>query len=261
MSPKIERPKAPYLQVADYLRARILDGDLRPGDSVPSERQLADEWDISRATATKALAALRSEGLVVSQPGRGTVVRTNGIVPRTPRERIRNLRRTGHFYSSGEHARILASGMREPTDDVRTALGLDEDGQAIARSRITYHESTPVEQSTTWFDGSIADRCPALLKRDRTHIGTTAYVEQQLKVRAAAARETVSAELATDDDLAKLELAGPTAVLITRLLVFTEDGTPLSYEEVRYPTDHRLRYEYDLPTEHDSAELHPSPSH
>ncbi|GAA1972306.1 GntR family transcriptional regulator [Kitasatospora viridis] len=64
----------PYLTIAAELRQRITDGALRPGDKVPSTRQLTKEYGVAMATATKALAALRQEGLVRSQPGSGTVV-------------------------------------------------------------------------------------------------------------------------------------------------------------------------------------------
>ena len=73
----------PYLRIAADIRARIDSGRLRPGDRVPSTRQITDEWGVAMATATKALAALRREGLVHPVPGTGTVV----AEPTTPRRR------------------------------------------------------------------------------------------------------------------------------------------------------------------------------
>lgn len=60
--------------VADELRRRIVDGDLRPGDRVPSTRAITREWGVAMATATKVLGALREDGLVRAVPGIGTVV-------------------------------------------------------------------------------------------------------------------------------------------------------------------------------------------
>jgi DNA-binding transcriptional regulator YhcF (GntR family) len=65
---------APYLRIVDDIRRRIGSGELRSGDAVPSARQLMREWRVANATATKALAALRQEGLVVARPGIGTRV-------------------------------------------------------------------------------------------------------------------------------------------------------------------------------------------
>ncbi|MFE5484350.1 TetR/AcrR family transcriptional regulator C-terminal domain-containing protein [Streptomyces sp. NPDC056527] len=64
----------PYLAIAAAIRRRILSGELSPGDLVPSTRAITREWGVAMATASKALAALRQEGLVHPEPGVGTVV-------------------------------------------------------------------------------------------------------------------------------------------------------------------------------------------
>jgi DNA-binding GntR family transcriptional regulator len=55
---------APYLRIVDEIRGRIASGELKPGDRVPSARQITQEWGVAIATATKALAALQAEGVV-----------------------------------------------------------------------------------------------------------------------------------------------------------------------------------------------------
>ncbi|WP_336319434.1 TetR/AcrR family transcriptional regulator C-terminal domain-containing protein [Streptomyces lavendofoliae] len=64
----------PYLRIAADIRQRVAVGDLRPGDRVPSTRQIARQWGVALATATKALTALRLEGVVEARPRVGTVV-------------------------------------------------------------------------------------------------------------------------------------------------------------------------------------------
>ena len=64
----------PYRRIADEIRARIVDRELRPGDQVPSARGITREWGVALATATKVLATLNAEGATRSLPGRGTVV-------------------------------------------------------------------------------------------------------------------------------------------------------------------------------------------
>lgn len=63
-----------YLRIAADIRARITSGDLRPGDPVPSTRQITKQWGVAMATATKALTALRTEGLIEVVRGVGAVV-------------------------------------------------------------------------------------------------------------------------------------------------------------------------------------------
>jgi AcrR family transcriptional regulator len=64
----------PYAQIAAELRDQIEQGTLAPGDRVPSTREITQRWGVAMATATKALAALRREGVIRPIPGVGTVV-------------------------------------------------------------------------------------------------------------------------------------------------------------------------------------------
>jgi DNA-binding GntR family transcriptional regulator len=63
-----------YAQVADELRAAIVAGRLRPGARMPSERALAEKFDVSRATIVSAFHSLRGEGLIESRRGAGSWV-------------------------------------------------------------------------------------------------------------------------------------------------------------------------------------------
>jgi Transcriptional regulators len=75
------RSEPPYARIVAEIRRRIEAGELRPGDRIPSARQITKEWGVAIATATKVLAALRQEGLVRPRPGVGTVVAEPPAVP------------------------------------------------------------------------------------------------------------------------------------------------------------------------------------
>ncbi|MFC4118453.1 GntR family transcriptional regulator [Nonomuraea zeae] len=64
----------PGARIAADIKQRIADGRLRPGDRVPSTRQLARDWGVALATAAKVLTRLAQEGVVVAEPRVGTVV-------------------------------------------------------------------------------------------------------------------------------------------------------------------------------------------
>lgn len=80
----------PYLRIVAEIRRRIADGELAPGDRVPSTRQIAAERGVALATATKALTTLRLAGLVEARPRVGTVVAGTapaGTAPAAPARR------------------------------------------------------------------------------------------------------------------------------------------------------------------------------
>ncbi|USR79765.1 GntR family transcriptional regulator [Arcanobacterium pinnipediorum] len=63
-----------YLQIAEDIRRRILDGDLQPGSQLMSTTQYATTYRINPATANKAFAILQAEGLVYKQRGIGMFI-------------------------------------------------------------------------------------------------------------------------------------------------------------------------------------------
>jgi DNA-binding GntR family transcriptional regulator len=67
-----------YLQLAALLRARIESGELGPGDRLPSQPTLVQEYGVAKMTAAKALRVLVDEGLAVTVPGMGTFVKPKG---------------------------------------------------------------------------------------------------------------------------------------------------------------------------------------
>lgn len=76
-------------RVVSDLRRRIAAGELAPGERVPSTRAITREWGVAIATASRALAALRAEGLVRVVPGVGTVVaEPAGRVPEPARKSV-----------------------------------------------------------------------------------------------------------------------------------------------------------------------------
>lgn len=64
-----------YVRVRDYLTNAIKEHAFGPGDRLPTERQLAEQFDVSRAITRRALSELEAEGIIRRQVGRGTFVR------------------------------------------------------------------------------------------------------------------------------------------------------------------------------------------
>ncbi len=69
-----DSPIPRYYQVYTSLRSRIHGHEFQPGDALPSERQLVEDFGVSRITVVKALDILDQEGLIERQHGRGNFV-------------------------------------------------------------------------------------------------------------------------------------------------------------------------------------------
>jgi DNA-binding GntR family transcriptional regulator len=84
MSPaKSDRPdrRPPYQHAADAIRKEIRAGRLKPGEQLPSLRELQERFGIANMTMRAALNLLREEGLIYTIQGRGSFVADVGELP------------------------------------------------------------------------------------------------------------------------------------------------------------------------------------
>lgn len=113
--------KPVFRQILEQVRFQVAGGILKPGDALPSTRQLAADLDLNPMTVSKAYALLEQEGVVERRPGLSLVVRA-------PRGDEQDARRRE------ELARVLgpaASAARQLGLDVDVALEVFR--QALAR--------------------------------------------------------------------------------------------------------------------------------
>jgi DNA-binding GntR family transcriptional regulator len=236
VSPEIQQVLPKYVQIADHVRDLILRGELRPGDEIPSERRIVEEWRVSRPTATRALAALRAEGLVEARQGSGTFVREQPTLTRRARDRYARGRATGQIYTAGERSEITHAGLMPAPEEVALALGVPASAPAIRRRRIVYEETGPVEVSSSWMPEALAKRAPRLLKAQRIREGTIAYIERSTGRRARVGRDRITARLATRDEADALQLGDePAAVVVIHHTAFDAAGEPIEFAEAVFP--------------------------
>jgi GntR family transcriptional regulator len=79
-------PVALYVQICEQVRRWVALGALRPGDRLPTVRELAARTRVNRNTAARAIRELESEGIVRTRVGQGTFVADGA--PRLGRERL-----------------------------------------------------------------------------------------------------------------------------------------------------------------------------
>jgi GntR family transcriptional repressor for pyruvate dehydrogenase complex len=63
-----------FERIAEQIEQRILSGELRSGDRLPTERELGEQFQASRTAVREAMKTLAQKGLVNMRPGRGTIV-------------------------------------------------------------------------------------------------------------------------------------------------------------------------------------------
>ncbi|MFA5535985.1 MAG: FadR/GntR family transcriptional regulator [Bacillota bacterium] len=73
------RTKKIYMEIVEQIKELFASGNLRPGDKLLSERELAERLQVSRASVREALSALEAMGLLEIRPGEGTFIRLTSV--------------------------------------------------------------------------------------------------------------------------------------------------------------------------------------
>src|SRR6266542_2971860 len=132
---------AKYHQVADRIRAAIQSSELRPGQALPTEKQLAAQYGVSRPTVRAALATLRAEGLIDAQQGRGAFVRLRPSVRRVQAP-LRGATEPPPDPIEGQQ-RITDAGPEPVWGAVADLLGVAEGSNAFVRRLVVTSDDMP----------------------------------------------------------------------------------------------------------------------
>lgn len=119
-----------YVDLRRTIESRILSGALKPGDRIPSEAELVEEYGLSRMTVNKALSALAAAGLVVRRRGSGSYVASPAS-----QETILEIHDIQAEVQSAGHSyrhKLLQRTARRATAEDRVRLGIRGPGRVLA---------------------------------------------------------------------------------------------------------------------------------
>lgn len=122
------RPRL-YEQVIDRLRHHVADGDLRAGDRLPPERELAGRLGVSRASVKQAIVVLEVQGLVEVRHGGGTYLVRDSLDAEPVERLVERKRRLPDVLEAREALETklaeLAAERRTPEDLAAMRAALD----------------------------------------------------------------------------------------------------------------------------------------
>jgi GntR family transcriptional regulator len=245
MAPRAQRTAPPYVQITDHFRQQILDGELAQGAKLPTVKEVAQEWGVATATASKAIGQLQVEHLVRTSP-RGTFVEGQAKAS-TPRDRVQRVRRGGAFGSVGEVHEVTAAAVVEAPPYVADLFDLDAGGEVIRREWVTKDAGVPVTLSVSWFPSDLAT-IPEMLSTDPASVGA---LLPALEAHAGAIRHARDFYEGRGSDarearLLDLPLGGP--ILAGTFLRWpgADPDRLLEYGEFVLPPKRVVSYDYDV---------------
>jgi DNA-binding GntR family transcriptional regulator len=231
-----------YAQVVSEIKKRIERGVYTPGSLLPSEHQLVAEFGVSRPTIVKSLGALRQDGWIDTQQGKGSFVRGRPALADAERTRPADgVLETPEAELSGE---LVQAGVKLAPPHVTALLGLQPGARAFVRQLLLSEDDEPAELASAWLPLELAAgtdlSSPDLLSESLRH-----HLQARKKIRLDHAVEQITARHPSGEEAALLRISPDAPVLSVIVTAFDATGRPIQVSDLVLPGQrHELRDAY-----------------
>lgn len=232
-----------YEQVKKHILSLIDNGQLNPGDKLPSEKRLEDDFNVSRVTVRRALQELAHEERIVRVPGKGSFVLQPKIEPLTALTSFSENMRAQGYVPSYDQARI---SIEKVQPKVAHFLGLSESDQVLHVNRLMLADGLPMAIQNAYLPHSIYLQKPSFFTPEvLTNISMYRVLELELGIKLYRADEWVDASKAYEEEALKLKISPGDPLLIIERLTFSTENQPIEYVKLIFPAN-RYRYKVEL---------------
>jgi GntR family transcriptional regulator len=221
-----------YHQIFLILRNRIYKGEVRPGERVPGEQDLAAEFHVSRITAKRALNELAEAGLVVRERGRGTRVIKRPPAPAVSAS-IEGWLENISLMGIATEALVLDFGYVAASEDISHALDIEPGTEVQHAVRVRRLDGVPMSYLVTYVPADIGRQ----FDRDDLNLSPMLRLLERAGVKVASARQTISATIADAEVAGALSIHAGSPLIEVRRVVCDEGGRPVEYIRVLYRPD------------------------
>jgi len=226
-----------YRQLYEVLRAQISSGAWRPGDMLPTETSLLDQYQVSRATVRRALDALVQEGLIYRERGRGTFVSH----PTVQQGLVRIVSFTEDMRQRGlePSTEVLSANLIPANGDLAKVLDI-EAGDELARiERLRLADGGPMSIETSYL---VHQHCPGILQHDYAHNPLRETLERAYGVRIERATQAIRAVSASVEIADRLSIQPTSAVLYIERVSLSQHSIPVEFLRIHHRGDRYVLY-------------------
>lgn len=224
-----------YIQIVELLKEKIVHGEYTIGSTIPSERELAETFHVSRMTVRQSITQLVNSGLLYREKGRGTFVAIpkfeqplNGLTSFTEDMLARGMEPSSH---------IIAFKKQVPTFDIREDLNLKDGDEVFSIDRIRNADQKPMAIERMYIPVKLF---PNLIEKQ---LQGSLYnlVENQYGLEIGNAIQQLEASIVTKEDAKYLNLDTSAVVLLIKRMSFLSNGQPFEVVRSAYRAD---RYKF-----------------
>lgn len=239
--------KSLYLQIKEKIVEQILKGELKPGEKIPSERELCELYGVSRITVRQALKEATEDGFLFSVQGKGTFVEDKDEVKiGQSLDEFTEFKRTLTNKGLTAGTQIFQSKVLLSDFALGRILALDISEQILNISLLGTADDQPIVYYNSYFELELGQRLlEEAMKKEKTGEAFSTYdLYRELgDVLPNYAEQTFEA-LGADDQLAEiLQIELGTPLFLVTSIFYDQESTPVEYKKAYYLAN---RYKFHI---------------
>lgn len=225
-----------YIQFKELILTKIESGEWQPEHKLPSERNLCNQYDISRITVREALKELVRDGLIESVSGKGNFVRYKGVAEYKP---------SLSFTIATQMKNQMPSSRLINQEVIYAAVGLVRELEIPLNSKVLMvHRIRYVNDEPRIIQKAFVPLtyCDALLDYNFEKESLYRVLDQACQLIPVNVKSSFEARLAVEIEVQRLNLITPAAVLMARQTSYLANGRPIEYCRSIYRANERFYF-------------------
>ncbi|MDC3412214.1 GntR family transcriptional regulator [Aquibacillus sp. 3ASR75-11] len=220
-----------YYQLEEKIRHLINSEQLKPGELLPSEREYAEKYDISRMTVRQAINNLASDGLLIRLKGKGTFVAEKkfeqslqGLTGFSEDMRTRGLEPSNRMLSFKE---------QQADEKVASKLNIAPKDPIYVIQRIRLANDAPVALETNYVPKDLVGD----LTEEDVNLSFYDYIEKKLDLKITHGDQVMEAVLANEFEINYLGINKGDPILLIQRQTYLSNDVPFEYVTSSYRAD------------------------
>jgi GntR family transcriptional regulator len=212
----------PRDEIVENIECLIIERNLRPGDQLPTERELCEQWNCNRMTLRSAVKRLAAEGKLVTVPAKGSFV-----APRKLERYLQDLTSFSDFVMQKGcriENKLISSFTIQAGPKTAERLKVSTGSDIFELVRLRLVDEAPISLETAHIP---CVRFPEIARYDFKRLSLYSVLERKYSVLFGGGMEEISLTYADQEEAGLLEVAEGEALFYLKGLTWDEDQVPI----------------------------------
>ncbi|MDR3596007.1 GntR family transcriptional regulator [Clostridium sp.] len=225
---------AKYEEIAEDIRNGILNGKYNTNEQLPLEKEMCEQYGVSRITIKKAVDELVTQGLVIKRRGAGTFVKA---LNDSDVQELSLAKQFAGFTETNRDKKVSSEIIKfeviHPTEDIATKLKITCDDFVYYIIRTRYADDEPYVIDYTYMPIGLIPG----IKKDILLKSIYGYIENEIKLKIKSAHRIIRAILPNELEQEWLKISDNFPILEVEQVGFLDNGQPFEYSKSHHRSD------------------------